>query len=115
MEGSDRLKKIDNLHIVFWLIKDSCWMLELRWLGAIVMIPTLYLALHIIRKTIHKTELFINIAIFFWILANSFWMIMEFFFEERFKYYASLPFGLGLFFVGVFYFKTISENRKKRI
>src|SRR6478609_576137 len=105
MEHLERLKRYDNLHIVFWLIKDSCWMLELKWLGAIVMIPTIYLAFHIILKTLHSKEIYINIAIFFWISANSFWMMMEFFNDNHLKYFASIPFGLGLLFVGIFYLK----------
>ena len=105
MEHIERLKRYDNLHIVFWLIKDSCWMLELRWLGAIVMVPTLYLAFYIILKTLQQKEVYINIAIFFWILANSFWMMMEFFNHNHLKNLASIPFALGFVFVAIFYFK----------
>jgi len=112
MEAPDRLKKIDNLHIVFWLIKDSCWMLELRWLGAIVMVPTLYLALHIIFKTKDTLIFYLNIAIFFWILANSFWMMMEFFFNDHYRCYAAIPFALGFLFVGIFYYKSIFTSKK---
>lgn len=112
MEASTRLKKIDNLHIVFWLIKDSCWMLELRWLGAIVMVPTLYLALYIIYKTKNTKEFYLNIAIFFWILANSFWMMMEFFFDDHFRTFAIIPFALGFLFVAMFYYKSIFLDKK---
>jgi len=114
MEPTERLKKYDNLHIIFWLIKDSCWMLELRWLGAIVMVPTLYLALHIIFKTLHTKDVFINIAIFFWITANSFWMMMEFFNNDRFKNYSLIPFCLGFLFVGIYYLKSFQASQKPR-
>ena len=36
MELKKRIKKHENLHIVFWLIKDSCWMLQLKWLGIVM-------------------------------------------------------------------------------
>lgn len=44
MEFSERLRRQENLHIVFWLIKDSCWMLEIRWLGALMVGPALFMA-----------------------------------------------------------------------
>lgn len=110
MNVLDKVRKYENLHIVFWLIKDTCWMLEVRWMGAIMMVPTLFLALYLVFKTKHTHDIFINLAIFFWILANSFWMMMEFFNNNHYKNFASIPFILGFVFVGFFYFKS---NRKK--
>lgn len=112
MDTSERLKKYDNLHIIFWLVKDSCWMLELRWLGALVMIPTIYLAIHIIFKTLRSKDVFINIAIFFWISANSFWMMMEFFNDDLYKNYSLIPFSLGFVFVGIYYYRQFFSAKK---
>lgn len=91
------------MHIVFWLLKDSCWMLELKWLGAIMILPTLTLALYLVFKTLKTRDVYINIAIFFWISANSFWMMMEFFNDDKYKNFAAIPFALGFLFVGLFY------------
>jgi len=113
MELLDKIRKYESLHIVFWLIKDTCWMLELKWLGAIMMVPTLFLAAYLMYKTWHMLDVFINTAILFWIMANSFWMIMEFFNDNQYKYFASIPFGLGFFFVGIFYFQTLRKKVAK--
>lgn len=107
MDLINRIRNYENIHIVFWLIKDTCWMLELKWLGALAMIPTLFVAIYIIFKTYHTKEVYINAAIFFWILANSFWMMMEFFNGDRYKYYASIPFALGFLFVSIFYYRIL--------
>lgn len=112
MELILKIRRYENLHIVFWLIKDTCWMLELKWLGAIMILPTLFLAVYLIAKTWHEADVHVNIAIFFWITANSFWMMMEFFNDNQYKYYASIPFALGFLFVGIFYAKAIRKKAK---
>lgn len=107
MELWEKIKKYENLHIVFWLIKDSCWMLEFKWLGILMVIPTLSIAGIIVYIT-HKTvDVFLNLAILFWICANSFWMFIEFFTSGELKYWASIPFALGFIFVGIYYYKTL--------
>ena len=40
-----RYRKIENLHIVFWLIKDLSWAMLWRPLGLIMIIPTIGAAL----------------------------------------------------------------------
>jgi hypothetical protein len=112
MDLLDKIRKYESMHIVFWLIKDSCWMLELKWLGAIMIVPTVFLAVYLVLKTLKTRDFYINTAIFFWISANSFWMLMEFFNDNQYKNFASIPFGLGFIFVALFYF---SGDSKKRI
>jgi hypothetical protein len=51
--------------------------------------------------------MFINLAVFSWICANSFWMFIEFFTSGQLKLLASIPFGLGFIFVGIYYYKTL--------
>ena len=51
MEIFDKIRKYENLHIIFWLIKDTCWMLGLKVLGALMIFPTLGVAIYIIYKT----------------------------------------------------------------
>lgn len=87
-------------------------MLELKWLGAIMMVPTLLLAVYIIYKTRGTLDFYINTAILFWIMANSFWMMMEFFNDNEYRYFATIPFALGFVFVGIFYWKTLTKKVK---
>lgn len=110
MDLFDKIRKFENLHIVFWLIKDTCWMLELKILGAIMIFPTVALAVYLVIKTFKLREVFINMSIFFWISANSFWMVMEFFNNNEYKFFASIPFGLGFVFVAIFYIKVYRDK-----
>ncbi len=109
----DKIRKLENSHIVFWLLKDMCWMLELKVLGAIMIIPTLFLCVWIAIKTFKTNELFINLAILCWISANSFWMMMEFFNHSIYKNYAAIPFGLGFLFVGIFFVKNYTNKSQQ--
>jgi hypothetical protein len=87
-------------------------MLEFKWLGILMVIPTLSIAgiiVYITRKTV---DVFLNLAILFWISANSFWMFIEFFSTGELKYWASIPFSLGFIFVGIYYYKTLVNKLK---
>ena len=75
------------------------------------MVPTLFLAVYIILKTLKTKDVFINTAILFWIMANSFWMMMEFFNDNQYKYFASVPFSLGFLFVGLFYWNNYKTKK----
>jgi hypothetical protein len=118
MNPFEKIRQYENLHIVFWLIKDTCWMLELKILGAIMVIPTMLLCIWIISKTRHTLDVYINTAILFWICANSYWMLTEFFGDIHYKFYASVPFGLGFLFALIYcakYYKLkyiSSENNE---
>ena len=103
MDLLDKIRKYESMHIVFWLVKDTCWMLELKVLGAIMIAPTMFLAVYLVLKTLRTKDFHINMAIFFWILANSFWMIMEFFNNNQHKHFAVIPFGCGFLCVAAFY------------
>ena len=103
------LRKWENLHIPLWLVKDTCWMLEWRWLGVLMVIPTVAMAIYILLKSISHVEFYINLAICFWITANSFWMCAEFFNFTEYKMLAGIPFGLGMFAVAIFYYKQAKQ------
>ena len=111
MDVFKKIKRYENLHIVFWLIKDSCWMFELKELGIAMVIPTVAIAGLIVYATKNTIDVFLNLAILFWICANSFWMYIEFFNEGRYKQLATFPFALGFIFVGIFYYKTLVSKR----
>ena len=84
-------RKTENLHIVFWLMKDISWCMLWRALGMFMIVPTLGAAIFITWRSRHiRADLAHNLAVVFWITANAWWMIAEFFeFDES-------PFLLGV-------------------
>ena len=107
-----RYRKMENLHIVFWLFKDVSWCLGIRPLGIAMIIPTLFISFLIAWRTRQfVSELCHNVAITVWILANSYWMISEFFkFDDKFvtgqityKHLAIIPFGIGVVTLAYYY------------
>jgi prepilin signal peptidase PulO-like enzyme (type II secretory pathway) len=107
-----RYRKMENLHIVFWLFKDVAWCMGWRPLGIVMIIPTLLISIIIAWRTRqYMSELCHNIAISLWISANSYWMVSEFlhfdtkvvFGEFTFKHLALVPFVLGLITLGYYY------------
>ncbi len=106
-----KYRKMENLHIVFWLFKDLSWCIGIKPLGIAMIIPTLIISIIITNRTKDLvSELCHNIAVTLWILANSYWMISEFFsFDSKpllgytYKHLALLPFSLGIFVLGYYY------------
>ncbi|MBC7849497.1 MAG: hypothetical protein H7Y31_07160 [Chitinophagaceae bacterium] len=113
----DRFRKTENLHIVFWLIKDISWAMLWRPIGLIMLVPTITVALLITWQTrLLKSELYHNLAVVFWISANGYWMIVEFFWPDfdDLRYYSAIPFGIGIIFIAAYYL-IILPNEKKRL
>lgn len=110
-----RYRKIENLHIVFWLIKDLCWAMLWKPLGLIMIVPTIAAALLITWQTRHiKAELLHNIAVVFWIFANAYWMIAEFFSDnDGLRYYAAIPFSLGIIVIAYYYIGLKLPKKKQ--
>lgn len=110
----ERYRKIENLHIVFWLVKDLCWVMLWRPLGVVMIVPTIGAAALITWQTRHiKSELLHNIAVFFWILANAYWMLTEFFSkDDSLRYYAVIPFSIGLVAI-IYYYAGVRLAIKK--
>ena len=99
-----RFRKMENMHIIFWLLKDISWCMVWKPLGIAMIFPTLIIAIIISYQTRKiKSELSHNLAVVFWITANSYWMVSEFFgFDEKLiagyegKYIAVIPFLTGI-------------------
>jgi len=107
-----RYRKIENLHIVFWLFKDISWCMIWKPLGIAMIFPTLIIAIIItIRNRQYMSEFCHNIAIVVWITANSFWMISEFFHFDAllvygnvtYKYLSVIPFSIGILILAWYY------------
>ncbi|MEO6456184.1 MAG: hypothetical protein ABIN97_19060 [Ginsengibacter sp.] len=116
-----RYRKMENLHIVFWLFKDISWCMIWRPLGITMIFPTLIIAIVIaIRTRQYMSEICHNVAIVFWITANAYWMVSEFFnFDNHvvyhtitYKYLAILPFSIGILILAYYYFiwKPMHKN-----
>lgn len=92
-----QIRKLENFHIFLWLLKDISWLLHFRILGIFIIFPAVGFAMFIAYKTRKNFLQFsYNLAVVFWILANAFWMVLEFFNYEEFKIYALIPFLIGL-------------------
>lgn len=101
---SDKLRKVENLHILFWLVKDTCWCLLSETVGMIMIIPTVLVAIWIaIRTRKQPSEFAHNLAVLFWICANSIWMIGEFRYGDGTRPYALIFFSAGLLTLAIFY------------
>ena len=111
----ERFRKIENLHIVFWLIKDLSWAMLWKPLGLLMIAPTMGAAILITWQTRHiRSELLHNLAVDCWIAANAYWMIVEFTgLPEHLRYYAAIPFGIGLSFIAIYYLGVLPAERRR--
>ena len=107
-----KYRQMENMHILFWLIKDISWCMVWKPLGILMIVPTLGIALVITWRTRGlKSELAHNLAIVFWISANSYWMLSEFFGFDTVrigtitdgKHLAIIPFSIGLAILAYYY------------
>lgn len=117
-----RYRRLENLHIVFWLFKDISWCMNWEVLGIAMIIPTLAVAIYISYRTRKiSSELAHNLAVAFWISANSYWMISEFFgFDEikifngyEGKHLAMIPFVIGVAILAWYYLIERPKEKNK--
>lgn len=47
----NQLKAKENLHVVFWLLKDFAWLMHFRLLGMAMVLPTIALGIWITVRT----------------------------------------------------------------
>lgn len=113
-----KFRRIENLHILLWLIKDACWALNLTIPAIAMILPTLMVAVMITYQTRKITSEFLhNLSIIFWIVANCTWMVGEFFGWDAnlvgpygLREFALVPFGIGLLILAYYYLFLV--NRK---
>jgi hypothetical protein len=105
-------RKLENLHILFWLFKDISWCLIWKPLGIAMIFPTLIIAIIISFRTRKMvSELCHNVAVVLWITANSYWMVVEFLgidtniiiYSITYKHLAIIPFSLGILILIYYY------------
>ena len=80
-----------------------------------MLVPTLTVAILITWQTRKiVSELFHNLAVVFWIIANGYWMIVEFFgYDEELRIYTIIPFSIGLFFIVTYYAYILPGEKRK--
>jgi prepilin signal peptidase PulO-like enzyme (type II secretory pathway) len=109
-----RFRRIENLHILFWLVKDVSWALNFRLMGMIMIVPTVLAALVITWQTRKIfSELMHNLAVVFWIFANCTWMIGEFYMADeghQARSWAVVPFVIGLLILVVYYLLYFTQK-----
>ena len=114
-------QKMEHMHILFWLVKDIAWCMVWKPLGLLMVLPTLGISIVIAWRTrAYPSELAHNLAIVFWITANSYWMSSEFFEFDTVqvmphvtgKHLALVPFltGLGI----LLYYYLVQKPRDAR-
>jgi prepilin signal peptidase PulO-like enzyme (type II secretory pathway) len=116
-----RFRRIENMHILLWLIKDACWAMNYRTMGMIMVIPTLLVAFFITWQTRHILSEFLhNLAVVFWISANCTWMIGEFYGwdenlwgEYGLRQMSLIPFGIGLLIL-IYYYLFLASKKSFR-
>jgi hypothetical protein len=117
---STKNRKIENLHIVFWLLKDISWCMVWKPLGIMMIIPTLFISVVIAyRSRFYLSEVCHNIAVTLWITANSYWMLSEFvgidtikiYNNYTYKHLALIPFILGT--LPLIYFYIFKKKKEK--
>ena len=117
-----RFRSMENMHIAFWLMKDISWCLIWKVLGITMIVPTLSVAIWIAWKNRQlKSELAHNLAIVFWISANAYWMISEFFHFDAIqiwngyegKHFALIPFVTGATILLYYYIVQRPKELKK--
>ncbi len=117
-----RIRKMENMHIVFWLLKDISWCMFWKELAITMIIPAFSIAVWIAWKNrAIKSELAHNLAVVFWITANAYWMISEFCgFEETIlwkqftgKHLALIPFIAGV--LVLLYYYAVQRPREIKL
>ncbi|WP_246022532.1 hypothetical protein [Filimonas effusa] len=115
-------RRMENMHIVFWLFKDISWCMIWKPLGIIMIFPTLIISIVIAWRTRQLvSELCHNLAISIWIAANSYWMISEFLhFDDHivfgtftYKHMAMIPFCLGILILAYYYLYWKPKNKNE--
>jgi hypothetical protein len=120
-----RYRKMENMHIIFWLLKDVSWCMIWKLLGVVMIFPTLIISIIIAWRTrAFKSELAHNLAITFWISANSYWMISEFLgFDEvqiwhgiEGRHLTIIPFTIGVLILAYYYlFQKHREEKELQV
>lgn len=102
------IEELQNLHLFLWLLKDTFWILNFKYLALFLILPTISLAVYFTwlqRRS--NVDLLHNLALTFWITGNSSWIVGDFFFNDQSRAVSSLFFIIGIIILLYYYFKKI--------
>ncbi len=108
----EKIRKIENSHIILWLFKDIFWVMDFKLLGTLMIAPTIAVALYltvISRKD--RKEFLHSLAVCFWIGANGSWMIGEFFYDDALRPIAFVFFLAGLASIAYYYIGLLKKEK----
>lgn len=86
---------LDTVNSLSWFLMDGFWMLGLPKVGYIFILPTLITGFLLLFVEKRPAVTLINVAIFFWILMNTFWMLSESLQNPTLLLASRMSFGLG--------------------
>ena len=114
------IRKNENLHIFFWLLKDMSWCMEWRIVAILMIFPTLGLSIWVLYKMWDNfSERIHNLSILCWITANSYWMLSELFhfdelkspfFKLTYEQLSFIPFFSGVIILLAYYTGIINSK-----
>jgi len=105
---TNSFRRIENLHIGIWLIKDLSWVSHFRLFGMFMIFPTLVIGLWITWKMRKNfAELAHNLAVCSWISANSIWMTGEFYYNDGTRNIATGFFVFGIILILASYLRDL--------
>jgi hypothetical protein len=108
-------RKLENLHVLLWLIKDMSWVAGWHLAGVLMIVPTILVAIFFTwRFRKEKIEFIHNLAICFWISANSIWMIGEFFYNDTTRPWSIALFSMGLATLALYYLPLLFHLSPKK-
>jgi hypothetical protein len=89
-----------------------CWSIDSK-IGAMLALPTIAVSIWILFKAKTVSAIYHNIAVCFWITANSLWMISEMYkFEDKAKPIVIILFATGLLAIASYYLFTALDKKK---
>jgi hypothetical protein len=108
------VRATENLHIVFWLLKDFCWAADWQIPAMLMIVPTLCIAMWLAWKSRSDAAEFLHsAAVVCWISANSVWMTGELFFDDTWRTPAKILFAAGIVSVAVHYLIIAPRRRRQ--
>lgn len=109
------IRKIENLHVALWLLKDVSWCSDWHALGLIMIFPTLFIAIKLCWDTRRiLAELVHSVAVVLWLCANTVWMIGEFYYDDMTRPLAKVFFYSGMALLVAFYAWDGTQRRRNR-
>lgn len=102
------IRKIENVHIGFWLLKDIGWIQDFHILAITMVIPTLLIAIWLTWHTRRDAGECVHCAaVVCWITANAIWMVGEFFYNDTTRSVASIFFSVGVLLLACHYIRHL--------